>query len=262
MKKSNLFIIIIVIIIAFLALIYYSSDKKENNQRLPENKDQNQEEGPITVTNPSPKEIIKSPLNVYGEAKGAWYFEATFPIILTDWDGKIIAETYAQAQEEWMTEKFVPFEAKLEFENPYTADSPDFMKNGSLIFKKANPSGLPENDDALEIPIQFSAFEEKTEEEIAESWIKENSPTYTYDGMELELIEVRGLDLVGCENCYEVEFTFKSRQAGYGDRTGKSLAQVITLHTVVVTIKDGQVIKVITDQTYDEINQKILSENN
>ena len=54
-----------------------------------------------------------------------------------------------------MTEDFVPFSATLEFTSPYPGKGQDFMKRGSLILKKDNPSGLPENDDALEIPIQF-----------------------------------------------------------------------------------------------------------
>jgi hypothetical protein len=55
-----------------------------------------------------------------------------------------------------MTEEFAPFTASLEFTNPYPAGDPDFMKRGFLILHKDNPSGLPENDNALEIPIYFA----------------------------------------------------------------------------------------------------------
>lgn len=96
-----------------------------------------------------PNDVVESPLTITGQARGPWYFEATFPVILTDWDGLIIAESYAQAQGDWMTEDFVPFEATLEFEVP------DYGDSGSLILQKANPSGLPENDDAYEIPVRF-----------------------------------------------------------------------------------------------------------
>lgn len=103
----------------------------------------------IRIESPRPNQIIKSPLKITGEARGYWFFEASFPVVLTDWDGKIIAEYYATAQDEWMTEDFVPFEAILEFEKPAYGD------NGFLILRRDNPSGLPENDDALEIPIKF-----------------------------------------------------------------------------------------------------------
>ncbi|MBU1164452.1 Gmad2 immunoglobulin-like domain-containing protein [Patescibacteria group bacterium] len=101
----------------------------------------------IRLNNPRPNQIIASPLEISGEARGYWFFEATFPVVLTNWDGLIIAESYATAQGEWMTENFVPFTATLEFEVP------NYKNNGSLILQKDNPSGLPENDDALEIPV-------------------------------------------------------------------------------------------------------------
>jgi hypothetical protein len=116
----------------------------------------------ITLTSPQPNGSITSPLTLTGQARGTWYFEGSFPVILTDWDGRIIAESYATAQGEWMTEDFVPFVANFAFPNPYHAGDPDFMRRGSLILKKDNPSGLPENDDALEIPIRFSPIEQAT----------------------------------------------------------------------------------------------------
>jgi hypothetical protein len=94
-------------------------------------------------------DYIKSPLLIKGEARGYWFFEASFPVVLVNWDGLIIAQGIAQAKDEWMTEDFVPFELTLEFTKP------DYKNNGALIFQKDNPSGLPEYDDALEIPILF-----------------------------------------------------------------------------------------------------------
>ena len=52
-----------------------------------------------------------------------------------------------------MTEEFVPFSAVLEFVTP-TAGDPE-LNRGTLILQKDNPSGLPEHDDALEIPVVF-----------------------------------------------------------------------------------------------------------
>ena len=111
----------------------------------------------IRVTMPKPNDHIGSPLTITGEARGTWFFEASFPIILTNWDGLIIAEGHATAQSEWMTEDFVPFVATLSFTNPYQPGDPDFMQRGSLILKRDNPTGLPEHDDALEFPIRYSA---------------------------------------------------------------------------------------------------------
>jgi len=102
----------------------------------------------IVVSNPRPNQEVQSPLVVSGKARGYWFFEASFPIVLTDWDGNVIAQGIAQAKDEWMTEEFVDFEATLDFEKPG-------VNKGILILKKDNPSGLPENDDALEIPVVF-----------------------------------------------------------------------------------------------------------
>lgn len=113
----------------------------------------------IRVESPQPLETIGQPLTIAGEARGYWFFEASFPIILTDWDGRIIAEHYATADDDWMTEDFVSFTATIEYESPYQAGDPDFMQRGTLILQKQNASGLPENADALEFPILFSSPE-------------------------------------------------------------------------------------------------------
>lgn len=103
----------------------------------------------IRLDDPRPNQQITSPLKISGQARGTWFFEGSFPVVLTDWDGLIIAEGYAQAQGEWMTEDFVPFSAELNF------TMPDYSDKGALMLQKDNPSGLPENDDALEVPVQF-----------------------------------------------------------------------------------------------------------
>lgn len=105
----------------------------------------------IVVETPLRDATVTTPLTITGKARGYWYFEASFPVIVTDWDGKIIGQGIAQAQGDWMTEDFVPFTATVEFTVP--TDTP--YRRGFIIFKKDNPSGLPENDGALEIPVLF-----------------------------------------------------------------------------------------------------------
>lgn len=105
----------------------------------------------IRVTSVERDDIVSSPLTITGEARGTWFFEASFPISVVDWDGLIIGEGIATAEGEWMTEEFVPFSATIEF--TVADDTP--YRRGAVIFKKDNPSGLPEHDDALEIPVQF-----------------------------------------------------------------------------------------------------------
>ena len=77
-----------------------------------------------------------------------WYFEASFPIILEDDKGNIIARSIGTASGEWMTENFVPFTSTLTWTSTSTAAT-----SGTLVFQKDNPSGMPEHDMSVEIPV-------------------------------------------------------------------------------------------------------------
>jgi hypothetical protein len=102
----------------------------------------------IRVDAPKANEVVKSPLTVVGSARGTWYFEASFPIRVEDANGKVLGQTPAQAQGDWMTTSFVPFAATLTTASSTTA-------TGYLVLEKDNPSGLPENAAELRIPIRF-----------------------------------------------------------------------------------------------------------
>ena len=92
-------------------------------------------------------DIITSPLIIEGEARGTWYFEADFPVLLLDENGDQIALAIAFAQDYWMTEDFVPFKVELKF------NVQKRIQRGILVFKKDNPSDLPEYDDEFRIPV-------------------------------------------------------------------------------------------------------------
>jgi len=111
-----------------------------------------------TTTGPAPlhtRVVIKSPaagakvgstFDVKGEAPGGWYFEATFPIQVRDKDDNVIARAHANALSDWMTDKQVPFATTVTLDTNYKGAA-------TLIILKDNPSGLPENDDSVEVPI-------------------------------------------------------------------------------------------------------------
>lgn len=102
----------------------------------------------IRVTSPMPLSVVESPLVITGEARGTWYFEASFPVRLVDASGNELAIAPAQAQGEWMTTEFVPFSVTLSFDEPVT-------DTGMLILEKDNPSGLPEHAASFSVPIRF-----------------------------------------------------------------------------------------------------------
>lgn len=100
----------------------------------------------IKVSNPFPGAVTGKEFSVIGEARGYWFFEATFPITVLDENGNVLVETFATAEEEWMTENFVPFRAEVKAPETY-------IGKATLILKKNNPSGLPENDASISFPI-------------------------------------------------------------------------------------------------------------
>jgi len=109
----------------------------------------------IRVDQPRPNDSVVNPLEIKGEARGYWFFEADFPVKLLDGNGELLGIAIAQAQSDWMTEDFVSFESTLEFENPAT-------EKGTLILEKDNPSGLPENADELRVPVYFDKTVQET----------------------------------------------------------------------------------------------------
>jgi len=104
----------------------------------------------VRIEAPAPDSLIASPLRVAGTARGPWFFEATFPVKLLDAHGALVTQSFVQAQGEWMTTELVFFEGKLIFDTPATP-------TGTLVFEKANASGLPEHADELRVPVRFAA---------------------------------------------------------------------------------------------------------
>ena len=103
-------------------------------------------------------------------------------------------------------------------------------------------------------PTEVNEVDFEESRRIAEEAVK-NAPTYKFDGFDLQFV---GSEALRCPSCWEFTFSFKSRAAGYGDRTGQMLAQVVTPHTIRVTVDNGKVTSLVTDQTFDELNQKFL----
>ncbi|MDD5749945.1 MAG: GerMN domain-containing protein [Patescibacteria group bacterium] len=107
----------------------------------------------IELFSPSAYATISSPVSLSGQARGFWYFEADFPIEITDANNNVLGQGIATAQSDWMTENFVPFTASISF-------SPSPTATGFIVLHKDNPSGLPEHDDQFQVPINFSLVEQ------------------------------------------------------------------------------------------------------
>lgn len=83
--------------------------------------------------------------------------------------------------------------------------------------------------------------------------------TYKFDGMHGTMTMDARKDAT--QNVYVVTAEFTSRQAGYGDRTGMMMADVLTTHQCVITIdENNKVLSAVMDGQWDMINQKMISE--
>ena len=99
----------------------------------------------VKITSPLAGATVGKTFTVKGEARGQWYFEASFPVQVKDKDNNTVGQGIAQAESEWMTTEFVPFSAPVVVTN--------YSGPATLVLLKDNPSGLPENEDAVSIPI-------------------------------------------------------------------------------------------------------------
>ena len=104
-----------------------------------------------------------------------------------------------------------------------------------------------------------NGFSEEESLNIAQQFLK-NSPTYKFDGIEETLKHEESLTL-RCPYCWQFIFTFDSRQAGYGNRTGQMLAQVITPHTARITVQKGDITSAVLDNEWDMLQQEKIENN-
>src|SRR3989344_3245030 len=146
-RTSLILVLLCLLVIGALWSAVKKPQPADENNNPPQDTDI-AENDKIKIFSPLPNGVITSPVGVRGEARGTWYFEASFPIRLEDANGKVLVQTYTMAQGEWMTENFVPFELILSFDTPET-------DKGTLIFEKDNPSGLPEHAEELRMPVRF-----------------------------------------------------------------------------------------------------------
>ena len=96
-----------------------------------------------------PKNTVLAKFTVTGEARGPWFFEASFPVEVLDKDGNRLAMEPATADGEWMTEEFVRFSVTL--------DVGTYAGPATVVFHKQNASGEAERDASVSYPIEIFA---------------------------------------------------------------------------------------------------------
>ena len=118
------------------------------------------------------------------------------------------------------------------------------------------PAGLVQIREKLQETVEFTRMlDESQVKALAVSWIQE-APTYKYDGSGLGFVNYVQQESFPVRHV--LTYTFTSSHAGYGDRSGKVTAQVITDHTIKITIIDGTVDSAVIDGKWDEMGQFII----
>ena len=103
---------------------------------------------------------------------------------------------------------------------------------------------------------QSPAGSKEGSQRVAEDFVSLDT-TFRFDGIP-ETLEVTNIISVG--NGWKYTIEFDSRHAGYGNRSGQALAEVITHHVAEVTIQAGLVTTAIMDGEWDMINQRMLND--
>ena len=91
-------------------------------------------------------------------------------------------------------------------------------------------------------------------ETIAMNWLKD-SPTFSFDGVDGSMMVVDSVIAESYPVQYFLTITFQCTHAGYGDRTGEMLAQVITEHKAAIKVVNGEIESAVIDSVWDELNQ-------
>ena len=83
-----------------------------------------------------------------------------------------------------------------------------------------------------------------------------NASTYAFDGIDGTLLVLETTSLESWPVQYVVVFSFESSHAGYGDRSGEMLAQVVTTHIATVKVVNGKVVQAVIDDAWNELDQR------
>jgi len=107
---------------------------------------------------------------------------------------------------------------------------------------------------------EVSAFKQMSEAEswnLAEEFVR-NSPTFVFDGI-TDTFRLADTLTARCPYCWVFIFEFDSAHAGYGDRTGQALAEVITHHKASIAVEQLEITSAVMDSKWDMIRQEMIS---
>jgi len=114
------------------------------------------------------------------------------------------------------------------------------VAGGAIVYSSSQGGAAYTQDGALSVAKQFVQAES----------------TYKFDGMNDTLTVKPGSTKTA--DTFEIIAEFTSRSAGYGDRSDKMTAQVLTPHEAVITVEKGKVTSAVMDGQWDMVAQTII----
>lgn len=87
--------------------------------------------------------------------------------------------------------------------------------------------------------------------------IVEQDSTFRFDGIK-ESLKLAGEKSLEEGKTWEFTYVFESRYPGYGERSGRVMAAVITPHKARIVVKGGIVTEALIDEQWDMLGQKMI----
>lgn len=151
------------------------------------------------------------------------------------------------------TEQIIPRQAQ---NHPFFGNGVVWLSRGVMVRKSYGAViKLLVKPAKSEQPAQIT---KESSQKTAEDFVR-NCPTFAFDGVisTLGLKDSKSLAV----NSWQFTYEFDCRHAGYGDRAGQALAQVITHHHAVITVEEGTVTEAILDSRWSETTQEEIAGN-
>jgi len=153
MKKSKI-VTIIILIVVFLVVgffIYLGNHKIPTNQiTLNEFEEVNPEvlgnKDDLVSFSIAPGAFVSGNMAINGTVKNAYFFEGNILVNVLDANKNLLKTGYGTATTDWMTSGPVSFKADIDFSG--LSVGPAYIE-----IHNDNPSGLPENDKSILIPV-------------------------------------------------------------------------------------------------------------
>ncbi len=102
----------------------------------------------IKVISPRVVHEVISPLNIKGQARREWFFEASMYVEIRDDAGVLLGSGPVTTRDDWMTNEIVSFEGVIPFDS-------SVEKSGVLIFTQEDPSGEGKRIVVYKYPVFF-----------------------------------------------------------------------------------------------------------